>query len=79
MVGTFGIARDLVAQHTAGLRMLRIALHTSRHAIFDRGQQRAGVGAIVRARADNLRDTAFGFSAGEARCSAAGRAHALTL
>jgi hypothetical protein len=54
VVGALGVARDLVAQHAAGVGMVGIALHAGGDAAFHRGQQRAGVGAVVRAGAQHL-------------------------
>ena len=49
VVGAFGVTRDLGAQHAVGRRVRRVALHLGGTAVLHRGQQCAGVGAIVRA------------------------------
>ena len=50
---TFGITRHLGAQHTARLRVVRVALHLDSYAVFDSGQPGAGVRAVMRASAAN--------------------------
>ena len=48
-VSAFGIPRNLGAQHPLGVQVVGIALYFDGTAIFHGGQQRAGVGAVVRA------------------------------
>ncbi|MCY1534575.1 hypothetical protein D9M68_699530 [compost metagenome] len=47
VVAAFGVARNLGAQRTIGVPVRRVALHPQGHAVVDRGQQGAGVGAVV--------------------------------
>jgi hypothetical protein len=47
VVGSLGVARHLGAQHAARVGVVRIALHTDGAALLHRGQQCAGIGAIV--------------------------------
>ena len=49
MVGAFGVARDLGAQHAGGGRMVGIAFDFGGDAVLDGDQQRAGIGAVMRA------------------------------
>ena len=48
VMGALGIARNLVAQHAAGLWVSRVALYFGGDAVFNRCKQRAGVGAVMR-------------------------------
>ena len=50
-VRALGVARHLVAQRAVRRRVVGIALHAHHAAVIDRDAQRAGVGAVVRARA----------------------------
>ena len=47
VIGAVDIARHLGAQHPGRGRMLRIALHFCRHAVFDFDEDGTGVGTIV--------------------------------
>ncbi|MDT4834220.1 hypothetical protein FQZ97_678540 [compost metagenome] len=53
MVIAFDVAGHLGAQHAAGVRVGGVALQLHRHAVLDGGDERAGVGAIVRAGAQH--------------------------
>ena len=48
VVSALRVFGDLGAEHAAGLRVRRIALHAHGHAVLHRGQQGAGVRAVVR-------------------------------
>ena len=50
VVGTFGVFSHLGTQGAVGMGMRRVAVHFDGHATLHVGQQRAGVGAVVRAR-----------------------------
>ena len=54
VVSALGVARHLGTQCATGVRMLRVATHLDGNAVAHRGQQRAGVGAVVRAGAQDL-------------------------
>ena len=47
VVGALGVARDFGAQRAIGVAVVRVALDADGHAVFDRGDQGTGVGAIV--------------------------------
>ena len=77
VVGALGVARHLGAQRAVGVGMLRVAADPDGDAVLHRREQRAGVGAIVRAGAAN--DMLAGFRQADARGDADGAAHVLTL
>ena len=54
VVSALGVARHLGTQCATGVRMLRVATHLDGNAVAHRGQQRTGVGAVVRAGAQDL-------------------------
>ena len=54
VVNALGIARHFGAQHAAGLRMRGVALHLQGDAVFNDGDQGAGVRAVVRAGTQHL-------------------------
>ena len=63
VVRALGVARHFGTQHAVGRRVRRVAAHAHRAAVVHRGDQAAGVGAVVRAGADDLahrRRGAFG-------------------
>jgi len=49
VVRAFDVARDLRAQHAGRRRMIRIALDLRGHAVLHGHEQRAGIGAVMRA------------------------------
>jgi hypothetical protein len=62
VVAALGVAGDLGAQHAIGVRVVGVALHAGGHAVFHRGEQGAGVGAVVRAGAAHLAQGSAGGS-----------------
>ena len=63
VVRALGVARHFGTQHAVGRRVRRVAAHAHGAAVVHRGDQAAGVGAVVRAGADDLahrRRDAFG-------------------
>ena len=54
VVGALGVFGHLGAEHAAGLRVRRVALHARGHAVLHGGEQGAGVGAVVWAGAAHL-------------------------
>ena len=79
MVGALGVARNLVAQHAAGLGMIRVALHPGCDAVFHGGQQGAGVGAVMRAGAAHLQWREVRLPGGCCGKDIQGNVHASTL
>ena len=61
VVGALGVPRDFGAQGTIGVAVLGVALYANRHAAFDCGDQRAGVGAVMRASAAHCAVATAGF------------------
>ena len=53
VVSALGVARHLGAEHAVGHGMVRVALHFGGHTVLHGGDQRAGVGAVVRAGAQD--------------------------
>ena len=60
VVGALGIARNLGAQHATGLRMRRIAMDLDGDTVLHAGDQRAGVGTVVRAGTGDFKATVRG-------------------
>jgi len=54
VVSALGVARHLGTQRAIGVRVCRVAMYLDRHAVFHGRQQRAGVGAVMRAGALDL-------------------------
>ena len=54
VVAALGVFADLGAEHAARVRMVGVALDSFGDAVFDRGHQRAGIGAVMGAGAQDL-------------------------